>query len=478
MNLSKQKEKGASHARHAALAATIASASLLAACGGGSSSSTPNATADSAATAQGSMSSAMGKKAESATATHTDAVRLLTQGTFGPTTDDINHVMSVGIGGWVDEQLAIPVRASHLARWNSDNALLAKAGGATSNTLDSSFFQEAVTSDDQLRQRVTFALSEYFVISTQDKSIGNNRTQSSASYLDMLANGAFGNFRDLLQAVTLHPAMGQYLSTMANQAEDPKTGRIPDQNYAREVMQLFSIGLVQLNIDGTPKLDANGQPIPTYQQSDIDGLSRVFTGFSWSGPDTSWQRFNNTPGYQDPNRLVNPMQPYAAYHSLSEKKFLTADIPASTNSDPMGDLKIALDTIFNHPNVGPFFSKQMIQHLVTSNPSPAYVARIARVFNNDGNGVRGNIAAVVRAILTDNEATGGGLAAGPTYGKLREPVLRLTAYLRAYPSTSDSGGWLIGTTDDPGLQLSQSAMRARSVFNFWRPGYIPPGARS
>jgi uncharacterized protein (DUF1800 family) len=232
---------------------------------------------------------------------------------------------------------------------------------------------------------------------------------------------------------------------------------------------------VKLNNDGSPKLDTNGVPIPTYGPGDIDGLSRVFTGFSWSGPDTSSYRFNNATGYQDANRLVTPMQAYPQFHSLSAKSFLGRSIPATTTADPTGELKIALDTIAAHPNVGPFLSRQLIQRLVTSNPSPGYVARIAGVFNNDGTGVRGNLKAVVRAILLDDEARNPVTAAGSNYGKLREPVLRLTAYLRAYPLTSDSGNYLIGTTDDPGLELSQSPLRSRSVFNFYRPGYVAPG---
>jgi uncharacterized protein (DUF1800 family) len=256
--------------------------------------------------------------------------------------------------------------------------------------------------------------------------------------------------------------------------ENPKIGRIPDQNFAREVMQLFTIGLVQLNIDGTPKL-VNGQPVPTYTPADIDGLSRVFTGFSWAGPDTSKQRFFSNPNYLAPERLYTPMQAYPAYHSTSEKDFLGAVIPTQATADPTGDLNIALDTLFNHPNVGPFISKQLIQRLVTSNPSPAYVARIATVFNNDGTGVRGNLKAVVKAILMDTEARDPAKAATASFGKIKEPVLRLTSFLRAYNATSDSGLYLIGLSDDPGTGLAQSPLRSATVFNFYRPGYVNAG---
>ncbi len=497
---------GAKLVRRSALAAVLGS-SLLAACGGGNGSGdassdssqaananaantrsdAANAQAQAQAQAHGTQGTqgtpgTQGVRTQAANAgsmTHADAFRLLTQATFGPTDADVAHAMSIGAAAWIDEQLAKPVRATHLARWNADNLTLSKTGGtALPMHIDSSFFQEAVTYDDQLRQRVTYALSEILVISTQNLRLGSNKSQSAAGYLDMLANNAFGNYRNLLQNVTLHPAMGQFLSMMASLPEDPAHGRIPDQNYAREVMQLFSIGLYQLNLDGTVKVDGNGQPIPTYGPADIDGLSRVFTGFSWGGPDTTTMRFNNNPKVQDPNRLVIPMQAYAQFHSLSEKRFLGAVVPAQQTPDPMGSLKVAMDTLFNHPNVGPFISKQLIQRLVTSNPSPAYVARVASVFNDNGSGVRGDLKAVVRAILLDNEARDPALAAGPNYGKLREPVLRLTAWLRAYPSTSDSGEWLIMTTDDPGLQLNQSALRARSVFNFFRPGYVPSGGQA
>jgi uncharacterized protein (DUF1800 family) len=404
-----------------------------------------------------------------AATTRNDAFRLLTQASFGPTEADIQHVMDVGPAAWIDEQLAIPVRAAHLARWNADNH--ANKDGATSATVDSSFYQEAMQDDDQLRQRVTYALSQIFVVSMRDLSLAGTKSQTAASYLDMLARNSFGSYRALLGAVAMHPAMGQYLSAMANRMEAPAIGRIPDQNFAREVMQLFSIGLVQLNSDGTPKPG----PVYTYGPADIDGLSRVFTGFSWAGPDTSGDRFFNNPAVQAQDRLYTPMQPYAQFHSLSEKDFLGTVVAAQTVANPELSLRTALDTIAAHPNVPPFISRQLIQRLVTSNPSPDYVSRISAVFKDDGHGTRGNLAAVVRAILLDKEAREPYIISGETYGKLREPVLRLTAFLRAYGAKSASGKYLIGSTDDPGTGLAQSALRARSVFNFYRPGYVSPG---
>ena len=461
-------------ARHArTLAVTAAISVLLSACGGGSDSGNPDA--GPAQADRATAASTRAKTADATSATHADAFRLLTQATFGPVDSDVTHVMNIGASAWIDEQTALPVRAHNLSRWNSDNAL---TGAAMPNTVVSSFYQEAMLDDDQLRQRVAFALSQIFVVSMQDISLGSNKSQMVASYLDMLNKDAFGSYRTLLQDVAMHPAMGVFLSSMSNRREDPTIGRIPDQNFAREVMQLFSIGLVQLNLDGTPKLDSHGQPTYTYGASDIDGLSRVFTGFAWAGPDTSQDRFNNKPDVEVPLRYWTPMQGYPQDHSMSAKSFLGVTVPAQTTADPNASLKKALDTIANHPNVGPFISKQLIQRLVTSNPSPQYVTRIAKVFNDDGKGVRGNMKAVVKAILLDDEARNPSTAIGPGYGKLREPVLRLTAFLRAYHATSDSGLFLIASTDDPGAGLGQSPLRSPTVFNFWRPEYVSAGGQT
>jgi uncharacterized protein (DUF1800 family) len=447
-------------------------AMLLAACGGAAEQGSNGNDRAQAQEADGTRADAEGQAGLAPGTSRTDAYRLLTQATFGPTEADIQHVMDIGVEGWIDEQLALPVRAAHLARWNSDAKR--NVDGASSSSVISSFYQEALQDDDQLRQRVTFALSEIFVISMQDLGLSGSKSQAAASYLDTLAQHAFGTYRDLLGAVATHPAMGVYLSTMANRKENPDVGRIPDQNFAREVMQLFSIGLVELNEDGTPK----SGPVYTYGEPDIDGLSRVFTGFSWAGPDQSKERFFNNPDVQAPYRQYTPMQPYPQYHSTSEKDFLGVTIPAQQVPHPQHSLNVALDTLAGHPNVGPFLSRQLIQRLVTSNPSPKYVQRVADVFKNDGHGQRGNLAAVVKAILMDKEARLNWDRDGHRYGKLREPVLRLTAFLRAYNATSQTGLFLINTTDDPGTQLAQSPLRARSVFNFYRPGYIPPGGEA
>jgi len=444
-------------------------AAMLAACGGGEG---LGPQADGAEARRAQAQSADGSEAVVEGTTHADAYRLLAQATFGPTDAEIQKVMNKGVEGWLDDQLAMKPQAGYLARWNADNH--ATHGNAGSQTVDSAIYQAALANDDQLRQRVAYALSQIFVVSMQEKSLGNAKSQTSADYYDMLSKNAFGNFRTLLEDVTLHPAMGQYLSALGNAKENEKIGRIPDQNFAREIMQLFTIGLVKLNIDGTPKL-VDGKPVYTYTQADIDGLSRVFTGWGWYGADNSKARWNSNADVLTDDRLWNPMQAYPDYHSTSQKDFLGVTIPAQDTPDPKGDLKIALDTLYKHPNVGPFIAKQLIQRLVTSNPKPAYVARVAKVFEDDGNGVRGNMKAVVKAIFMDQQARRPGLVENPAYGKVKEPVLRLTSFLRAYGARSDSGLYLIGSSDDAGTELAQSPMRSESVFNFYRPGYVNAG---
>ena len=406
-----------------------------------------------------------------------DAFRLLTQASFGPTEAEVARTMTLGATGWIDEQLAKPAKAVHLARWNTDDAAAkAKDAGATAGapSVVSSFYQQALSADDQLRQRAAFALSQIFVVSTYD--LTSERAQAAASWMDMLGKDAFGNFRTLLQDVAMHPAMGLYLSHMRNRKEDLVLGRVPDQNFAREVMQLFTIGLVQLNADGTPKKDGNGNVLDTYGPGDIEGLSSVFTGFSWAGPDQLNSRFSGVT--QDPLRLTLPMQGYPQYHSMLPKSFLGTTVAAQGVADPSASLKAALDTLFAHPNVGPFISRQLIQRLVTSSPSPAYVGRVAAKFNNNGSGVRGDMRAVFRAILLDTEARSATIAAGPQYGKVKEPILRLTATLRANGWKSDSGKVLMNFTDDPGWSLAQTPLRSPSVFNFYRPGYVPAGGEA
>ena len=393
-----------------------------------------------------------------------ESVRFLAQSTFGATTVEVARLQRLGYGDWIEQQFRIP-RTSHLDFVLAVYPIPTPEGVTVAiDPLYQTFWKQAITAPDPLRQRVTYALSEIFVTSAADAAL-QTAPHALASYLDTLSTHAFGNYRDLLEAVSKHPAMGQYLTSLANRGDN---GRVPDENFAREVMQLFSIGLVELNVDGTPKL-VNGNPVDTYGMDDIRGLARVFTGWGWGNtgtPDPVNGRFaGNNP--EDPSRRVIPMQFYAQYHSPLEKQFLGATVPAGT-AGPQA-LKVALDTLANHANVGPFIATRLIQHMVTSNPSPPYVGRVAAVFNNNGSGVRGDLKATVRAVLFDPDAVTP--ASGPNAGKLREPTLRLAAWMRAFNATSQSGNFRIGVLDN---QLGQTPMRAPSVFNFFRPGYVPP----
>ena len=306
-------------------------------------------------------------------ATRAEAARFLTQATFGPTEGEIERVMAIGYAAWIAEQLALP-QTLHRATWDADNAAIKAADASRSagsrQVLDS-FYQQALHGEDQLRQRVAFALSQIFVISTQDSNVGNVM-RGVPAYLDMLGKHGLGSYRRLLEQVARSPVMGVYLSHLGNMKEDAARGRVPDENFAREVMQLFSIGLYELDPDGSARLGGDGKPIETYGAADVSGLARVFTGWSYNGPDTADSRFYGWGSeYQDPARHITMMQGYSQFHSLAEKKFLGKKVAAQTRAEPEASLKVALDTLARHPNVGPFIGRQLIQRLVTSNPSPA-----------------------------------------------------------------------------------------------------------
>ena len=405
------------------------------------------------------------------------AARFLTQATFGPTEADIDHLMDVGYGGWIDAQLALPA-SSHRAAWEAADALIKArdvSSGAKQNEVLQSFWKQAISGEDQLRQRMAYALSQIFVISTSSDSVGNN-PRGVAAWLDMLGQQGLGNYRDLLESVSLHPLMGAYLSHLRNQKADARTGRVPDENFAREVMQLFSIGLVELNPDGSVRTAA-GKPIETYGAEDVAGLAKVFTGFSWScpsWPDNGCFFWGSVNDQSDPDRIFNPMLGYPQFHATEEKSFLGTSLPAQSHGDPEASLKAALDTIFNHPNVGPFIGRQLIQRFVTSNPSPQYVAAVSAAFAGGSGSARGDMRAVLKAVLMHPEAR----QVSNTSGKVREPVLRLSAFLRAFDFSSDTGEYRIGNTDSSGESLGQTPLRAPSVFNFYRPGYIAPGTEA
>jgi uncharacterized protein (DUF1800 family) len=445
---------------------TLLFPALLAACGAGGDPGPSTA----APAGSGADPAAVSGPATDPPATKGAGARFLMQASFGPSAAEIDRLAVLGYTRWVEEQFAKPAATPHLDYFAARTAELDEGEQPSESWIYESFWRNAVAGDDQLRQRVAFALSQIFVISLADNAV-REFPRGVAGYMDMLGRNAFGNFRTLLEDVSLHPMMGLYLTHLRNQKADVTTGRVPDENYAREVMQLFTIGLYELNRDGTVKLDARNEPIDTYRIEDVIGLARVFTGLSWAGPDSSNARFFGTISISD--RDILPMRGYPNFHETGAKAFLGTTVTAGT---PEASVKAALDRLFAHPNVGPFVSRQLIQKLVTSNPSPAYVARVATAFENDGAGVRGDMKAVVRAILLDPEARDDAAAAAPTAGKLREPVLRVAAWLRAFDSKSTTGRFLVGTTDDPVNSIGQTPMRAPSVFNYFRPGYVPPNS--
>ncbi len=396
----------------------------------------------------------------SATISDAEASHFLAQASMGASRDEIARVQSLGYSGWLDAQFALPQSASRWD-WLVNNGFNAATNRNAQSGFDAASWFKLLTAPDTLRQRIALALSEILVVGI-DGTSGGWRAFAAAHYQDILENNAFGNYRKLLEDVTLSPAMGEWLTYRGNVKANPATGSLPDENYAREIMQLFTIGLVQLNSDGTTKL-IGGAPRYTYTQSDVMGLARVWTGWDWdfAGGDATTPDFQGRPMKQKPSRC-----------EMGEKTFLGTTIPAGTEGKT--SMGIALETLFNQPNIAPFVSKQLIQRLVTSNPSPAYVERVVNVFNNDGKGIKGNLRAVVKAILLDLEARSPARNNSPSFGKLREPILRFSNWARAYGATSASGAWAIGSTADPGTRLGQSPLRSPTVFNFFRPGYVPP----
>ena len=407
----------------------------------------------------------------------TQAARFLLQAQLSASDAEIAAVRASGTAAWLATQYAT---APGPTGWDWLNSRGYDSISTSSRFYDTSYpgdymvWNQLMTAQDGMRQRMALALSEYFVVSLTGLGLFWS-PYAIASYWDLLTAQAFGNFRSLLEAVTLNPAMGVYLNTCGNQKENPSTGRQPDENYAREVMQLMTIGLVQLNADGSPKKDANGKDIPTYSQADVTNLARVFTGYDLDQSQDVVTVLPGTGGRTMGNNAYarKPMVQIAGRHSNLAATFLGVTVPA--NTDAATALKTALDTLFNHPNVGPFFGRQMIQRLVTSNPSAAYVARVAAAFNKNAAGVRGDLRAVWSAILLDEEARSDAGLMAPAFGKLREPMLRLVQWGRTFGITSARGTWKIGELTDPASQLGQSPLRSPSVFNFFRPGYVPPG---
>ncbi|MCF6204669.1 MAG: DUF1800 domain-containing protein, partial [Methylococcaceae bacterium] len=400
-----------------------------------------------------------------------DAARFLTQSTFGPTSSSIEHLVGLkSYESWIDEQANLP---PSYHRPQIKTALFRSDGQPTGQFGRMNVWWDiTVLNDDQLRQRVAFALSEIMVVSDFSPFLRLPRDMV-ADYYDILVRHSLGDFRDLLEDITLSPAMSIYLSMLGNDKPDSSINRRADENYARELLQLFSIGLVELNTNGTPRQDANGKPINTYSQEDIENLARIFTGWAWN---TEEYTRSNDVGNKRPELVTKPIIAFSEFHDQDEKNFLGVTFPAGQTANE--DLELALDTIFNHPNVGPFIGKQLIMRLVTSNPSPAYVARVAQTFNNNGEGIRGDLKAVVKSILLDKEAR---TSKTNYFGKLKEPLIRLTHLWRAFNASRRSksaprrANYKAFHYYNPERQLYQAPMRAPSVFNFFRPDFSPYG---
>lgn len=411
-----------------------------------------------------------------------DVTRFLAQASFGPTEDEIKSLYESDgdFATWIDEQITAPNTSileafdDHMRDAGLDplNKRDLELDWQKRMLLSDILWERFVHGEDQLRQRVAFALSQIFVISDLSDALFND-ARGVANYHDVMTQHAFGNYRDLLEAVTLNPTMGEYLSMVRNEKADLVRNIRPDENFAREMMQLFTIGLVELNDDGTQRSDEGGNVIPTYDQNITKAFASVFTGWIYgNAPYWYWTDWFN-------ESTVLPMKPFEAYHDTQSKTLLNGEIlPAGQTAQQ--DLTAALDNVFSHPNVAPFISKQLIQRLVTSNPSPDYVQRVSGVFNNNGRGEKGDLEAVVRAILLDSEARTRSPETTATFGKVKEPILKFTSLMRAFDVEASQP-----LTDDtmveretirffwPGYDYGQRPYGAPSVFNFYRPDYKP-----
>lgn len=457
------------------LGTTLAS-SALAACGGGGDSQDGAASVVSSSAESSPKVKALAASTPNFTGigcTDIEASRFLAQASMGATRNQIARIKVIGFSAWLDEQMDPLKTPQTSSRWDWINQINWN-GSKPRYQLESIYWRKLMASPDTLRQRITLALSEILVVSFA--GLDTAYFGDVSCYLDLLEKEAFGNYRNLLGQISTSNAMGGYLSFVNNVKSAGPNSPQPDENYARELLQLFTIGLVKLNQDGSSQNDASGQPIESYNQSDITQLARIFTG---------WVRDNNAGGSGAALMASSPrkMIANAASHDFGSITFLGSTV--SGGATVLDRLNKTLDIIFAHPNVAPFISKQLIQRLVTSNPSAKYISAVAAIFNNDGTGVKGNLRAVVKAILLHDEARNPSFTVNNFSGKLREPILRLTAWARAYTDTSTAfttpaGGtpsapildrWEIAPLDSPATGLGQQQMRSPTVFNFFRPTY-------
>lgn len=456
--------------------------SAISACGGGGGGSTSPTTPVAPSGDGGASGDNSGDNNDNAAPPERDlfaASRLGARTTFGAPVTTIEEIADVGLETWIEEQFALPL-SSHDAV--VVDLLQQQIGGDFDEILEQldiddltaifgrmAWWHRSITAPDQLRQRTAYALSQIFVVSDEVNALFQT-AYGTSNYYDMLLENAFGNFRTLLLDVTLHPSMGIYLSHMNNAKGNPETGTFPDENYAREVMQLFSIGLFELNPDGSEKTDESGDPIPTYNNDDIREFAKIFTGLSWG---IEQNRFGiDRIGVLYPEAFQSPMAMFDDFHETGEKLLLN-DVVVPAGQTGIEDLEAAIDNLFNHPNVPPFIGKQLIQRLVTSNPSPAYVERVSNTFIDNGAGVRGDMRSVIKAILLDDEAVAD---PDPTsqFGKLREPLLRYTSMLRQL-GVSSADGFYANTGNLVRESIQQHPLSAPSVFNFYLPNHTPIG---
>ncbi|AWW75426.1 hypothetical protein CD351_13395 [Erythrobacter sp. KY5] len=415
-----------------------------------------------------------------------EAARFILRATFAASREAIDAVKREGRETWLQRNMRPQNDQSAQSFFEQlgVDEVDAERTFATDRFLDSMLWSQFLFGGNSLRKRFAFALSEFFVVSSNPRLRMWWPSQAVGHFWDILNQNAFGNFRSLLREVSLSPAMGTYLDTIGSQKEDASSGRVPDENFAREVMQLFTIGLTELNDDGTERTN-NGRAIETYTNDDVIGLARVFTGYdldvsglaSFSDPANPNRQIPSVEAVRRPmtaNPQHWPRPASESQHSLRQKQFLGRTIPAGTSAEQ--SLEMALDILFLHPNVGPFFGKQMIQRLVTSNPSPDYVRRIARAFNDNGEGVRGDLGHVFKAILLDPEANSRATLTDLRFGKLREPVVRFVQFGRTFNLYKNSEPGITRSLDDNADALSQSPFQALSVFNFFRPRYSPPAS--
>ena len=413
-----------------------------------------------------------------------DASRFLAQASMGADRTTIDSVAKLGFEAWIDQQFDVPpnfIRPIIQEVYDTSFQRFLAAGGdtldypktPTNEHFDYAWWHINMTNNDLLRHRIAFALSEIFVISF--KSELERFGEGVASYYDMLLANAFGNFKDILTDVTLHPCMGYYLTHLNNPKSNPAQFIHPDENYAREMMQLFTIGLYELNQDGTRKQDNAGNDIPTYDNDDIGEFAKIFTGLGGGAtievPDTTIEpAFGRGIGIID---MAEPMVMYDEYHEAGSKSLLNGFV-VPTGQSGMEDINATLNHLLNHENVGPFIGKQLIQRLVKSNPSPAYVSRVAAAFNNNGAGVRGDMKAVIKAVLLDEEARSCDWYNDPVQGKLKEPIIRYTHFARAIGGISDNAKfWNRGADYDD--DAGQHPFYSPSVFNFYWPDFQPIG---